>query len=335
MSLTPPADARFQLAQLAHVELLTPSPEETIWFFRDLLGLEVTHREGQSAYLRAFEDGYHHSLKVTESPQPGIGHTAWRTTSPEALESRARALADHPLSRGWSDGDVGHGPAFRFETPSGHLMELFWEVDYYEAAPAQQTHLRNRPARRPLRGVPVRRLDHNNIYAPDVRETAAFMVENLGFRITERIVSRDDESQWIAAWLTVTNLAHDIAIFADPTGSRGRLHHLCYFYGSPQHLYDLGDVLKDHDIMVEAGPGRHGVTQGMYMYVREPGGNRVELWGDAGLLIFDPSWKTVTWHFEDIAGYGDSWVGQPIPEQFYAYGTPDVPMPAAPDATPR
>ncbi len=38
------------------------------------------------------------------------------------------------LGRGWIDGDLGHGPAYQFETPEGHKMEIFYEVEYYEAS---------------------------------------------------------------------------------------------------------------------------------------------------------------------------------------------------------
>lgn len=62
----------------------------------------------------------------------------------------------------------------------------------------------------------------------------------------------------------------------------------------------------------------------MFLYVYEPGGNRVELFGDSGYLIFDPDWETVVWDFADVPGVGDAWVGQAIPEQFYVYGTPNV-----------
>ncbi len=72
----------FEVAQLAHVELLTPKPDDTLWFFKELLGLEESGREGQSVYLRAYEDFYHHTLKVTESAQAGMGHVAWRRGRP-------------------------------------------------------------------------------------------------------------------------------------------------------------------------------------------------------------------------------------------------------------
>src|SRR5690606_31236848 len=130
---------------------------------KELLGMEESEREGQSVYLRAYEDYYHHSLKVTEAAKPGLGHVAWRTTSPQALQRRVAAIDSSGLGVGWSEGVRGHGPAYRFTTPGGHAMELLWEVDYYAAPPEKQSALLNRPQKRPLRGVPVRRIDHVNL----------------------------------------------------------------------------------------------------------------------------------------------------------------------------
>lgn len=112
------------VAQLAHVEILTPKPEETLWFFKDLLALQETERKGQSVYLRAYEDFYHHTLKVTEASEPGLGHVAWRAASPQALERRVQALEASGQGQGWIEGDRGHGRAYQFTTPDGHLCEF-------------------------------------------------------------------------------------------------------------------------------------------------------------------------------------------------------------------
>ena len=43
--------------------------------------------------------------------------------------------------------------------------------------------LRNRPSKRPLRGVPVRRIDHVNLMVSDVITNTDFMVNTLGIQI--------------------------------------------------------------------------------------------------------------------------------------------------------
>lgn len=313
-----------RVAQLAHVEILTPKPEESLWFFREVLGMTEVAREGPSVYLRSYEDFYHHTLKLTEAPQPGLGHVAWRAASEEALQAMVSHLQSSGRGEGWIEGDIGHGPAFRFTTPDGHPMEILWHVDYYQAPAAERSLLRNRPQKRPLRGVPVRRIDHVNLMVSSVEPHRQFLVSHLGFKVREVKVGKDRRE--VGAWLSVSPMVHEIAVMRDATGMGNRLHHVAFWYGFPQHLFDLADLCSDYGIQIEAGPGKHGTTQAFFLYVFEPGGNRVELFGDTGYLIFDPDWKTVVWDVSNEADLEKSsiWFGSRLPETFYTYGTPQV-----------
>ena len=98
----------FDLAHLAHVELLTPKPEESLNFFVNIMGMTETARRGDSVYLRGWDDYEHHTLKLTASKIAGMGHVAFRATSPEALERRAAIIERSGFGKGWHDGDVGH-----------------------------------------------------------------------------------------------------------------------------------------------------------------------------------------------------------------------------------
>lgn len=309
----------FDVGQLAHVEIFSPKPEETVDFFTRLLGMSVTARSGQSVYLRAYEESYHHSLKVTEAKESGLGHAAWRTISPQALQRRVEAVKATGLGRGWIEGDLGHGEAYQFTTPDGHLMELFYDVEYYQAKETEKTKLLNRVTKRPDRGVPVRRLDHINLMTADPGKNTDFMMDALGFRLREQI---QDNGNVVGSWISVSNLVHEIAFMPEPNKMNGKLHHLCYWYGIPQNLYELADLLRDNDIFVEVPPNKHGISQAFCMYVYEPGGNRIELFGDAGYLILDPAWEPVIWEMKDVPGNGDTWIGTAFPESWWVRGTP-------------
>jgi catechol 2,3-dioxygenase len=322
MSTLSKAEPILDVAQLAHVELLTPEFERTVLFFRELLGMQETERRGRSAYLRTYEERYHHSLKITEAPEAGVGHIAWRARSPQALERRVAAIEAEGLGQGWSDGDAGHGRAYRFTTPEGHPMEIFWEVAYARTPAGQGTNLLNRPQRRPSNGVPVRRIDHLNFMAADTRLCRDFMVDVLGFNERERVVG-DDGGPVIASWLSVTNLSHDLGIVPEPSSMLGRLHHVCFHHISVQHLFDLAELAREAGIAIEHGPGRHGIGGATFLYLIEPGGNRVEIMGDPGYMIFDPAWQTVEWKASQIAD-GVVWSGSPVPDSFWVYGTPAV-----------
>src|SRR5262249_4218570 len=116
-------------AHLSHVELLTPRPDESLAYFRDLLGMEVAAEQDDSVYLRGFGDYELASLKLTASAQAGVGHVAYRTHSPEALERRVRALEEGGAGGEWLDGDRGHGASYSFPDPDGHRLELFYESE--------------------------------------------------------------------------------------------------------------------------------------------------------------------------------------------------------------
>lgn len=324
------SEPMLDVAQLAHVELLTPDLDGTLRFFEDILGMRETGRRGESVYLRGYEEQYHHSLKVTAASHAGLGHVGWRARSPQALERRVGAIEASGLGRGWIDGDLGHGRAYRFDTPEGHPMELFWDVDYVAGPAGRETVLLNRPERRPRAGVPVRRIDHLNLMTADAGACRDFMVDVLGFRERERVVGGDD-GPVLASWLSVTNLSHDIALVPEPTDQRGRLHHVCFHYISVQHLFDVAELAKEAGIAIEHGPGRHGIGGATFLYMQEPGGNRVELMGDPGYLIFDPAWRTVVWKASEL-GDAAVWTGSPLPDSFWVYGTPPAEQQAAPQA---
>lgn len=314
-------EPNFDVAQLASTEIYSPRVDETVRFFTKLLGMTETTRDGNSVYLRCYEDFYHHTLKVTHRDEPGLGSVTWRASSKNALERRAAAIEASGLGSGWSEGETGYGRTYRFASPDGHQQRLVWDVDYFKAGADQRSRLLNRPQKRPLQGVPVRRLDHVNLLCSDVNRNKDFFADALGFRVRERIIS--DAGPDIAAWMSVSALVHELAFMHDQSGARGRLHHVAFWYGYPQHLADIAEVFREEGVTIEAGPGKHGVTQALFLYAVEPGGNRVELFGDAGYLIFDPAWKSVDWKESELAE-GIIWFGSQLPEEFFLYGTPHV-----------
>ena len=308
-----------EVAHIAHAELLTPKPEESLRFFVEVLGMEEEARDGDSVYLRGWGDYLRYSLKLTESAQAGIGHVALRTWSPEALERRVAAVEATGLGTGWTDGDVGHGRSYRFTDPDGHAFELFYEAERYVAPPHLTPSWRNHPQRYVGRGAAVKRLDHVNLLAADVRPTRAFCQDVLGYRLYERI-ELDDGTE-TGAWMSVSIAAHELIYVADAHGARGRLHHLAFWVDTREECLRAADIFVDADVPIEAAPSKHGVAQGFFLYGLEPGGNRVEV-TTGGYFVYDPDQEPVTWSAAERAR-GQFWGVQTV-ESFHTYGTPDV-----------
>jgi catechol-2,3-dioxygenase len=77
-----PKERIHDIATLGHFEIYTPKLDESVWFFREVMGMEITDRQGESVYLRAWGDYEHTTLKVTAHNQAGLGHVGWRADSP-------------------------------------------------------------------------------------------------------------------------------------------------------------------------------------------------------------------------------------------------------------
>jgi catechol 2,3-dioxygenase len=308
------------LAHLSHVELLTPKPDESLFYFREILGMEIAGESGDSVYLRGFGDYERSSLKLTAAEQAGVGHIAYRTYSVEALERRVEALEAAGVHGGWLDGDLGHGPAYSFLDPDGHRFELYYESERYEAPPELRPALKNQPQRYPARGVGVRHLDHVNFLAVDPAENRVFAEECLGLRLTEQIVL--DDGTEAGVWLTSGQKSYDVTYTRDLTRTRGRLHHIAYFVDQREDVLRAADVFLEHGIVMESGPHKHAIQQTFFLYTYEPGGNRVEVCS-GGFLIFAPDHEPVVWSQAERAK-GQAWGMQTV-ASFHIKGTPPVP----------
>ena len=152
------------ISQLAHVELTTPKPQESLDFWTNVIGLEETTREGQSVYLRGWGDRFHHTLQADR----GRAGRA-RRTSAGARSARRSSSARSSGSRsagagiGWREDSIGHGPAYQYRSPGGHVHEIFWEVERYKAPAGQESPFPNRPQGFVPRGVGARCIDHVTI----------------------------------------------------------------------------------------------------------------------------------------------------------------------------
>jgi catechol 2,3-dioxygenase len=308
------------IAHLGTVELFTPELDGSIWFFTEILGLTETGRRDGSVFLRTYDNYETTSLVVTERDQPGMGPTALRASSPEALDRIERALGESGHEVTWIDGYAGHGRTLRTSDPDGHETDVYYDTEWYDAPERLRPALKNQPQAKPNRGVGVRRLDHVNYLAADVLANAEFHQQALGARATEQI--QLDSGKIAARWLTYTQKSYDVVYTEDWTGSTGRLHHIAFATDGREDILRACDICIDNDVFIETGPHKHAIQQTFFLYVYEPGGNRIELCNPLTRLVFAPDWRLVTWT-EEERKKGQAW-GLKTIESFHTHGTPLV-----------
>jgi catechol 2,3-dioxygenase len=282
-----------EIAHLGHVELLTPKPEDRLRFFTDVMGMTVSGRKGDSVLLRGWDDCERYSLQLTASHTSGLGHAAFRTSSAATLERRIAALRADGVEVTPHDGNLGHGTGWRLRDPDGHIFELYWGTEWYEGPPDRRPSFKNQAERYPTRGVNVRRIDHFNCLAVDVRGCGTFLERNLGFRCTERI--ERDTGEEAGMWLTATNKSSDFAFTKEAHGIPGRFHHVTFALGSREAVLQAADTFLEAGVHIKTGPHKHAVQQTFFLYVWELGGNRVEVAHAGARLILAPDWRTITW----------------------------------------
>ncbi|MEM9104360.1 MAG: VOC family protein [Pseudomonadota bacterium] len=314
-----PTNPSFDLAHLAHVEVYTDKFDESLDFFTRVYGLKLSGLDDTSAYLRAWDDYEYHTLKLTRHHTTGVGHIAYLTTSPEALKRRVEVIeASGFKTLGWVEGDMGHGRAFRFEDPFGHIFEIYWDTERYQAADDDAPALKNTASRYQQNGCAPRRIDHLNLLAEDVTEFKRFMETCLGSRVTEYI--QLDNGRIGGCWFTVNNKTYDLACTEEHGGGTGRLHHVTYAADQREDILRAADIFLENGVHIETGPHKHAIQGTFFLYVWEPAGNRVEIANSGARLILAPDWEPVCWT-ETERKKGQAW-GLKTIESFHTHGTP-------------
>jgi catechol 2,3-dioxygenase len=310
----------YDVAHLGHVEVYTDRFDESLDFFTRVYGLTVSGRDAESAYLRAFDDYEYHTLKLTRHRSTGVGHLGYRTASPEALARRVAAIEALGCGIGWVDGDAGHGRAYRFETPDGHVFELYHDTRDYQPPEGERPALKNIAQRYPGRGVCPRRLDHVNLLARDVAAARDFMTAVLGARVTELI--QLDNGRHGGCWFTDNNKRYDTVFTEERTRAHGRLHHLTYACDQREDILRAADIFLENGVHIETGPHKHAIQGSFFLYVWDPAGIRGEVANAGARLILRPDWTPVVWTEADRRK-GQAW-GLKTIESFHTHGMPPV-----------
>ncbi|HZD23226.1 MAG TPA: VOC family protein, partial [Acidimicrobiia bacterium] len=292
------------IAHVGSVELFTPTFEESRRFFTDLMAMDEVGRRGDSVYLHAWDDYERFTIKLTARETSGVGRTYLRAAGPGGLERRVEALTDHGAPGRWVEDELGLGPIYLTEDPDGHEIGIYWETERYVAPPDLKPSLKNQAAKFPGRGANIRRLDHVNYLGADIPANVDYMTTVLGAKLTEQILTA--EGPPAATWVTFSDKTYDIVHTADWTGSHGRLHHIAVATDTRGDILRAADVCLDNGIHIETGPHKHAIQQTFFLYVWEPGGNRIELCNAGARLMLAPDWEVVSWTPEERAK-GQAW----------------------------
>ncbi|HYJ43088.1 MAG TPA: VOC family protein, partial [Xanthobacteraceae bacterium] len=204
--------------------------------------------------------------------------------------------------------DTAHqGRTLRASDPLGMPLEFYFKMDQGERM------LQKYAA---YQGARIQRIDHLNCFTPEVQASYAFYTE-LGFRLTEYTETDGNDPKLWAVWLQRKGNVHDLAF----TNGRGpRLHHVGVWTASPLDILHICDVMATSGWLanMERGPGRHGISNAFFLYIRDPDGHRIELFSSDYLTV-DPDLEPLRWSLDDPQRQ-TLW-GHPAPKSWFEEGT--------------
>ncbi|MEM0091726.1 MAG: 3,4-dihydroxyphenylacetate 2,3-dioxygenase [Saccharolobus sp.] len=298
------------ILRLSHVVIRVTDLDKARYFYSDLLGLIETEKDGDYVYLRGIEEGQHHSLVLKKASSAGLSYIGFRVAKSEELDKAKEELKSLGL-KVMKYKEKGVDDGLLFETPGGIPMFLYYDMEY--VGDSRLDFYKHK-------GVNPIRLAHVNFVVKDLEKEIEFLKKYMGYYETE--IFLDSDKVKTVSWLTKRGDSHEIAISKSSKNSPG-FHHETYY------VHDVKDIIRGCDILasaklwdsIERGPGRHGVTEGYYVYFRDFDKNRIEFFSSDYIVLDPDKWKTIVWTYDQFRYRSDFW-GRPIPQSWLTEWVP-------------
>ena len=295
----------FNIVRLSHVEYRVTDLARAHAFYVDTLGLQVTHEDADALYLRAMEERGHHSVILTRADAASVGVLGFKLYDEPDLDKAEAFFQSRNLLTQWVD-RAFQGKTFATRDPWGVPLEFYVRME--RLPPIHQEY-------KLYQGVKPLRIDHFNLFSADVDGAVGFY-NDIGFRLTEYTCDEATGKCW-AAWMHRKGGVHDVA-FTNGTGPR--LHHTAFWVPTPLNIIDLLDLMATTGWLgsIERGPGRHGISNAFFLYVRDPDGHRIEIYCSDYQTV-DPDLEPIKWDLKDPQRQ-TLW-GAPAPQSWFEEGS--------------
>ena len=295
----------FNILRLSHVEYRVTDLARSRAFYVDTLGLQVTYEDAGVIYLRAMEERGHHCISLVQSQRANVGVLGFKLFDEPDLDKAAAYFSARGLPVEFIERPF-MGRTLRTRDLWGIPLEFYVKMDRLPVI-TQQYAL--------YKGAKPLRIDHFNIFAAEV-DAAVDFYTGIGFRTTEYTEDEETGRVW-AAWMHRKGGVHDVA-FTNGTGPR--LHHTALWVANPLNVIDLLDLMATTGWVdaIERGPGRHGISNAFFLYVRDPDLNRIEIYCSDYQTV-DPDLEPIRWDLKDPQRQ-TLW-GAPAPRSWFEEGS--------------
>ena len=299
-----------------HIQLRVLDLEESVDFYREVLGLVETGRDTAGrVYFKAWDERDHHSLILREADRAGMDYMGFKVRNRAALDQlegdlQAFGVATERIAAGEL---LETGERVRFTLPTGHVMELY--ADKTDVGNGQPYTNPDPWIRASEHGIAPVSFDHCLLYGPDIEGSLRVLTTVLGFHLVEQVMMEDGQSH-LAVFVSCSHKAHDLAFVRHP--EPGKLHHLSFLLETWEKVLRAADIMSMNRVSIDIGPTRHGITRGTTIYAFDPSGNRFETF--SGGYETYPDHAPLTWSFDEV-GTGIFYHDRKLNERFLSVVT--------------
>jgi catechol 2,3-dioxygenase-like lactoylglutathione lyase family enzyme len=225
-------------------------------FYAEKWGLVETAAEPGRVWLRAQGHDEPCVVRLRKSDANHVDVISLATTTRadvDALHEKVKAAGCRVIHPPQALTGPGGGHGFRFFSPDGLPLEISSDVARVPKREIERWE-----------GIPVR-ISHIVLHSPDHAGLIKFFTEVLGFRI----------SDWLGdfmCFLRCNSAHHRFAILPGPPC----LNHVAYDMKGVDGMMRGISRLKQADVSIQWGPGRHTAGDNTFSYFVSPGGFAVE-----------------------------------------------------------
>ena len=272
-----------QVFRLAYVDLATPSLDDALDYYRQVIGTTTVEQGGGSAYLSLGLD--HHNLALHTAPAAGLGAIGLQLTRDVSLEDVARQLRGLGLTAETrTDSRPGVASLLEVRDVGGHTFHLFAAMD----APAPGFS---------AAGIVPNRIGHLAVVTPEPKKLLGFLADGLGFWTTD----------WFEEQVTFVTCNRDHHVLNVIEAPFVAAHHLAFELRGRDHQFHAMDQLARWRHPIEWGPSRHTAGHNLASYHYGADRLLVELYTDMDVYLPDlGSFEPRPWH-EDLPQRPKHW----------------------------
>lgn len=279
--------------RLGYCRLRCPDLAASTAFYRDLVGLDVARQDAASVWLRCGDRPY--DLILDAGDEPGLSAVGFEVESRAGLVAAYAIAEPLGLNPHWASAadcaamQVDH--ALRLTDPVTGMA-----LDFYTGQAVD-----GQPLAPPL--TKIARLGHVVLNVTDLAAAHAFWVDQLGFAVSDRVAGA---AEWLRCW--PNPLHHSLALLQ---GAANTLHHINFMVEDIDDIGAAMNRLKQAEVPIVFGPGRHLPSTSIFLYFLDPDGNSVEY--SFGMELFDEPVARDPRDLEHRPEVMDIWGSRPDP----------------------